>query len=317
MSAPITWHDVPVPKRTGSQAVQRAVLVLMTHLPYRVAHGLARIKPPAGKESLDSSALGLAALVGRVAVDGDHSPAAMREGSRSAAGAFRGPDRPVAADQTSIPVDGGAVALRRYRPENRSRGLLIFAHGGGWIMGDLETHDDACRQIAHRAGVDVISVDYRLAPEHTFPTPLEDVVAAFRWAAAHAVDLDVDPARIAIGGDSAGGNLSAAATVLLLDDEVRPAFTWLLYPSLDLAHRHPSRHRFAVGLILTDEETEWMEATYSGGHDRADPRMSPLLGTVDPRLPPTYVATAGYDPIRDDGDLYAERLAAGGRNSDP
>ncbi len=210
------------------------------------------------------------------------------------------------------------ITVRLYRPEGVSGSTalpaLIFFHGGGWVIGDLETHDVLCRQLTAGAGISVVNVDYRLAPEHKFPAALDDAWAATRWVAAHAADLGVDPARLAVGGDSAGGNL-AAVVALLARDHGGPslALQVLTYPVTDVAAESPSYDEFADGFMLTRESMRWFIAHYlPDRHDAHDWRLSPLRAPSLAGVAPALVVTAGFDPLRDEGEAYARRLRDAG-----
>jgi acetyl esterase len=196
----------------------------------------------------------------------------------------------------------------------RGSGLLVFFHGGGWVIGSRESHDNAARYFAQRAGVRVLSVEYRLAPENPFPAAADDAVAAFDYAYAKAHDLGADPDRIAIGGDSAGGNLAAVtAQVVSRRGGPAPAFQLLLYPAVDVTVRRRSRDLFGDGFFLTDKDMTWYLNHYApAGVDRTDARLSPLLAEDFSGLPPAYIATAGFDPLRDEGELYADKLREAG-----
>jgi acetyl esterase len=229
-----------------------------------------------------------------------------------------GPPRPMARiENLAIPGPGGEMAARLYvglgapRPPQP---LLVYYHGGGWVIGDLDTHDGACRFLAEHSGCRVLSVDYRLAPEHPFPEPLEDAVAAFAWAHEHAAELGADPDRIAVGGDSAGGNLSTAVCLQTRDSgAVQPAMQLLLYPCTDAVGGQKSRDTFAEGFFLTRNDMEWFEDHYiPDGIDDADPRASMMRAEDVSGLPPAYVATAGFDPLRDEGEIYAARMREAG-----
>jgi acetyl esterase len=211
-------------------------------------------------------------------------------------------------------LDAGGVPARLYRPNDRpGLGLLVYLHGGGWVIGDLESHDNVCRSLANGSGHAVLSVDYRLAPEHPFPAGLEDCVAALRWAHEHAAELGCRPDRLAIGGDSAGANLAAVVANI----GVAPlAFQLLVYPVTDCTRSCPSYDDNAEGYFLTKRAMGWFIDHYlSGGQGRPDdPRVSPLFAS-DTALaggPPALVITAEYDPLRDEGDAYAARLQAAG-----
>ncbi|MFI5696649.1 alpha/beta hydrolase [Kribbella sp. NPDC051586] len=194
------------------------------------------------------------------------------------------------------------------------RGLLVFLHGGGWVVGDLDTHDGLCRAIAADAGIRVLSVDYRLAPEAPAPTAAEDAIAAFTWAVEHADDLGVDPTLVAIGGDSAGGNLAAVVAQQTVRRGLpHPALQVLLYPSVDLVARRPSRDLFSEGFILSENDIIWYRDHYTPDPTiRPDPIVSPLRAKDLTGLPPTYLTTAGFDPLRDEGLDYATALTAAG-----
>ena len=208
------------------------------------------------------------------------------------------------------------LTARLYTPDGLPTGspLLVYHHGGGWVTGSLDSHQPVCCFLAAQAGVRVLAVGYRLAPEHPFPAAVEDAVAAYRFARAHAVDLGADPAAIALGGDSAGANLAAVTAQLAARSaEPTPAFLLLFYPPCDAVNRAPSRELFAAGFLLTDADIVWFCDHYlPPAIDRSDPRASILLADDLTGMPPTYLVTAGFDPIRDEGEMYARRLADAG-----
>jgi acetyl esterase len=225
------------------------------------------------------------------------------------------PRLPLATEDILLAGPAGPLPARLYVPaEAPAPGpLLVYYHGGGWVEGSVATHDPSCRLLAHLAGVRVLSVDYRLAPEHPFPAAADDALAAYVDARSRAADLGADPARVAVGGDSAGGNLAAVVALDLRGDAAAPAFQLLIYPGLDMTTKHPSRLRFGEGFVLTEENMTWCEDQYAPDRARrADPRVSPLLAPDLTGLPPAYVATALADPLRDEGEAYAERLRAAG-----
>jgi acetyl esterase len=208
-------------------------------------------------------------------------------------------------------LDAGGVPARLYRPSDDDElGLLVFLHGGGWVIGSVETHDNLCRILANASGHAVLSVDYRLAPEHPFPAPLEDALRATRWAHANATALGCDADRLAIGGDSAGANL---ATVIAQLGVVPLRFQMLVYPATDLTCSSPSYAQNNEGYGLTAAGMKWFIDHYlSAGTSTGDPRVSPQFAP-DYALrtcPPTLVITAECDPLRDEGDAYAARLAS-------
>lgn len=221
---------------------------------------------------------------------------------------------PVSATE-DVQVDGatGPLAARVYRPEaSGPLPTLVFFHGGGFVIGDLDTHDNQCRWICREAGVVVLSVDYRLAPEARFPAAAEDCMAATRWAAAHLETLGDDAGRLAVGGDSAGGNLAAVVAQLSRDTSGPPlAAQLLLYPATDFQdhedNTYPSREENAEGFFLTADDMRWFGENYTGDADPTNPRLSPLFGPLQ-GLPPAIVATAEFDPLRDEGEAYAHAL---------
>jgi acetyl esterase len=218
----------------------------------------------------------------------------------------------------AAPAPHGTIPLRLYRglgTEATARlPALVYFHGGGWVFGDLDTHDVVCRQLANDARCAIVAVDYRVAPEDKFPAAVEDAIAATRWIAANAASLGLDAARLAVGGDSAGGNL---ATVVALDarDRGGPALRYqlLVYPAVEFAMTHESHRRFTEGVPLTSRTVAWFRDLYlRDAADRADWRASPLRAPDLAALPPAYLLTAGFDPLADEGDDYAQRLAAAG-----
>ncbi|MBM3827912.1 MAG: alpha/beta hydrolase [Actinobacteria bacterium] len=211
-------------------------------------------------------------------------------------------------------VDAGGVPARLYRPRSTTRlGLLVYYHGGGWVLGSIDTHDDVCRKLARATGHAVLSVDYRLAPEHPFPAPLEDSVNALRWAHENATELGVDPSRIAVGGDSAGGNLAAVVANLA---PVPLRYQMLIYPVTDATRSSASYVENAEGYRLTAAGMKWFCDHYLSGDvgSETDPRVSPLFASehVLADAAPAVVITAEYDPLRDEGEDYAQRLMEAG-----
>lgn len=219
----------------------------------------------------------------------------------------------------SIPAPHGAIPARLYIPKTlrKSEGLapaLVFFHGGGWVIGDLDTHDVACRKLAHEGELILIAVDYRLAPEHKFPAAVEDAIAATRWIAANTGELGIDTSRLSVGGDSAGGNLAAVVALSAREDN-GPALAGqvLIYPATDFAMNHPSHREPETSVLLTHSVIQWFRDHYLGGAaDGEDWRASPARAATLSALPPAYVLTAGADPLRDEGEAYARRLEAAG-----
>jgi acetyl esterase len=230
------------------------------------------------------------------------------------------PDPPEVAEIRDLRAAGaqGDIALRLYRGlgTERSAALpaLVYFHGGGWVIGDLDTHDGVCRLIANAAGIAVISVDYRLAPEHKFPAAVEDAVTATEWIAAHCATLGIDASRLAVGGDSAGGNLAAVVALIARDrGGPRLSFQLLLYPATDfVTSDDPQRERFE-GFPLNVVTMNWFRDHYlRGAVDYGDWRASPLRASDVHGLPPAYVLTVGFDPLHEEGALYARRLEEAG-----
>jgi acetyl esterase len=223
-----------------------------------------------------------------------------------------------AVEDRAIPGPAGDIPVRVYRPAGAAAGtpgVLVFFHGGGWSIGSVDTHDADARSLANGTGAVVVSVEYRLAPEHPFPAGYDDAVAAVRWVADHGADLGADGSRLAVGGDSAGGNLAAAVSQALRDSGPPLRFQLLVYPTVDLTLSHPSIEENGEGYFLTKETMEWFRANYlAGGADQRDPRVSPLHAPADALagLPPALVVTAEFDPLRDEGEAYAESLRAAG-----
>jgi acetyl esterase len=210
----------------------------------------------------------------------------------------------------------GPLPARHYVPaeaKTETLPLIVFFHGGGFTLGDLDSHDVPCRLLAHHAGAHVVSVDYRLAPEHPFPAAVDDARAALRWAFEHADGLGADPQRIAVAGDSAGGNISAvAAWEAAHDGGPAPSLQVLLYPATDFAELARSHELFGQGFLLTREDMDWFSDNYTANADLADPRLSILRADGVEAVAPALVVTAGFDPLRDEGEAYAERLRAAG-----
>jgi acetyl esterase len=237
----------------------------------------------------------------------------------SEAVSISGAPLPVARVQ-DVTVKGaeGELPARLYVPAGAPTAapLLVYFHGGGWVLGDLATHDQPCRFLARESGASILSVAYRLAPEHPFPAPVEDCLAALRFAISNAAELGADPERVGVGGDSAGGNLSAVVSQLAArDGGPAPAFQLLIYPVADLSRKRESYRLFREGFFLTEADMDWYREHYLPDADAAlDPRASPILATDLSGLPPAHVVTAGFDPLRDEGEEYAETLRAAGVN---
>ena len=220
-----------------------------------------------------------------------------------------------AVEDRRIPGPAGEIPVRIYRPEGKAPfPVLVYFHGGGWVIGGIETHDGSCRELANRIGCVVISVDYRLAPESRYPAAAEDCFAATKWVAEHAGELGVDPKRMGIGGDSAGGNLTAAVA-LMVRDRRGPALRHqlLIYPVTDADFTRQSYRENAEGYLLTTKAMEWFWDHYVPDRaQRQEGYASPLRAKDLAGLPPAFVITAEYDPLRDEGEAYAKRLQAAG-----
>jgi len=226
--------------------------------------------------------------------------------------------QPMVAEVKNLSARGpdAAIPLRLYRPAtvDGAQPVLVYFHGGGWVIGDIETHDNLCRSLANAADCTVISVDYRLAPEHKFPAAVDDCRAATTWIADHAGDLAVDPHRLAVGGDSAGGNLATVVSRLAVATG-GPGIVYqvLLYPTVDLSFAHDSFKRVGTGYNLTTATMRWFRDLYLRDlQDVADWRASPLRADDLSKLPPAFIATAGHDPLCDEGEAYAKLLESSG-----
>ena len=222
--------------------------------------------------------------------------------------------RPPELAEVRLHIFDGRVAVRSYRPViGEVLPALVFFHGGGWTIGDLDTHDVVCRQLALGARCAVYSVDYRLAPEHPFPAAVDDCFFATAYIHSNCDRLKIDGSRIAVGGDSAGGNLAAVVSLMARDKGLQLAYQLLIYPATDQRCGFPSHERNGEGYLLTREGIRFFRAGYLPEEaDRSDWRASPLLAASHAGLPPAFVLTAGYDPLVDEGRAYAERLAQAG-----
>ena len=255
----------------------------------------------AGRPKLES----LPHAIGRAAVD------KMSEDSEA------DPPEVASVVDGTLPGPAGAIRFRRYRPLGAKPGplpTLVYYHGGGFVIGNIETHDSTCRRLANKSRCQVISIDYRLAPEHPFPASTDDSLAAFRHIRDNAATFEADPARIAVGGDSAGGAISAVVCQACRDaGDPMPAFQMLIYPATDSSKKSKSRTAFAEGYFLSGSLMEWFWKAYvPAAADLSDLRLSPLLAKDFKGLPPAFVLTAGFDPLRDEGRAYADRLIDAG-----
>ena len=237
--------------------------------------------------------------------------------------AVRQPDPPAVAQVQRLQATGGrhsAIPMRLYRPLSPPAGalpVLVYFHGGGWVIGDLDTHDTLCRELANAAGCAVVAVDYRMGPEHRFPAAVDDALAATRWVHQQAAMLGLDAARLAVGGDSAGGNLAAVVALAARDAGDLPiAYQLLIYPATDMRRGAPSHTTNGQGYLLTKDTIDYFHDHYitDVAHD-LDWRASPLRHADLSKLPPALVLTAGYDPLRDEGLAYAVRLTEAGNRA--
>lgn len=210
-------------------------------------------------------------------------------------------------------IMAGTIPCRLYRPSAQTNlGLLVFFHGGGWVIGDLNSHDGVCRSLANKSGHAVLAVDYRLSPEHKFPAAFDDCVTALQWAYNNAASLGIDNTRMAVGGDSAGGNLAAAVA---LTEVVPLKFQMLIYPAVDMRMESPSINENANAPILTKSVMTWFVDHYMNSDaDRLNMSASPIVASDEllKRMPPAMVITAQFDPLRDEGEAYGKRLVENG-----
>jgi acetyl esterase len=215
-----------------------------------------------------------------------------------------------------IPGPAGDIPVRVYRKLGgpAEPATIVYLHGGGWVVGDLDTHDGSCRLLADVTECVVVSVDYRLAPEHPFPAAVDDCVAAYRWVQQHPAELGVAPGRVGVMGDSAGGNLAAVVARVTRDGDVpAPVAQCLVYPSTDARMQSRSIELYATGFFLTRDSMEWYREQYLPDRaDRTSPLASPLLEDDLAGVAPAVIVTAGFDPLRDEGRAYADELAAAG-----
>ena len=270
---------------------------------------------------LNDQARSLLDMVYRVGAPRFHelSPAQARHSFQKLQFAFR-PDSPAVASVTEVPIargDGSVLLARFYRPlqahPDTVLPLLVFFHGGGWCVGDIESYDVLCRELANNSGCAVLSVDYRLAPEHPFPAAVNDARLAVDWSVDQADLLGIDPSRLALGGDSAGGNLSIVTALALRDEGgIQPRFLMLVYPSTEILSTRPSRDRYADGFFLDRETLEWFFTRYLPAGDTEDWRASPMRAASLAGLPPMLLVTAECDPLGDDCTAFADRVRAEG-----
>jgi acetyl esterase len=247
------------------------------------------------------------------ALETEISPQAMRERSSGPdALLMSGGDPSVVTVDRTIPGPACEIPVRLYTPPGGSapRPLVVFYHGGGWVIGDLRTHDGVCRDLAAGTGAAVLAIDYRLAPEHPFPAPIDDAWAALQWAHANATTLGADPGRLAVAGDSAGGNLAAVMALMARDAGLPLRLQLLVYPATDFSERRPSVNENGEGYLLTEQSMKWFEGQYAP--DPKDWRASPMRAADHRGVAAAMVLTCEFDPLRDEGNDYAAKLAAAG-----
>src|SRR4051794_3102099 len=290
----------------------------LLELPAPVHRALAG-RPPAAAAGLARDAWLLAQLAERASVPPGALPVdeARKRFAMALVPLGIRPRLPLTVTDRTVAGAAGPLSARLYVPHGAETPgpLLVYFHGGGWVEGSPATHEPSCLLLAHLAGVRMISVDYRLAPEHPFPAAADDALAAYVDVASRAAELGADPARLAVGGDSAGGNLAAVTAQAVRAEPAlpAPAFQLLIYPGLDMTRKHPSRLRCGEGFLLTEASMTWYEDQYVPDRgQRADPRVSPLLTPDLSGLPPAHIATALADPLRDEGEAYAARLREAG-----
>jgi acetyl esterase len=242
------------------------------------------------------------------------SPDEARAAMANLAALGRYPDERAPTEDRTISGPGGDIPVRVYRPNaDRPLPVVVYFHGGGWVIGNIETHDTVCQQLASLVPAVVVSVDYRLAPEHRFPAAVEDCVAATGWVYEHAGELGADGSRLAVAGDSAGGNLAAVVSIKARDAGSPPIrFQLLVYPATDMTRSFPSHVENGEGYLLTNDSMEWFIGHYLPEAERKNPEASPLFADSLAGLPPALVITAEFDPLRDEGEAYAERLRESG-----
>ncbi|WP_213575236.1 alpha/beta hydrolase [Rhodococcus sp. USK13] len=303
------------PQFTVSQRVQRAVLIALSRMPAFLQQVLA--KPPVNSAG-DRMPADIALLM-KLSAGGDDyadmSATAGRETTERDLALFSDHVAPCAIEE-EVQIGNGLLATR-YSSGGNHRSLIVFFHGGGFVLGSRESYTTPARMLAHGTHADVLSVEYRLAPEHPFPAAHDDALAAWRYVLAHARKWGIDPHQVAVAGESAGGNIAAVLCQHVRADPVQPVLQVLIQPVTDILGRRPSQDEFASSPALSAKQINWFMKHYlPAGTDYRDPRVSPLLARDLRDLPPTIVAIGGFDPLRDDGLAYAEALREAGVPTD-
>ncbi|NYJ01745.1 acetyl esterase [Nocardioides thalensis] len=299
------------PRFTVAQRLQRTLLVLLSRLPARLQRLLA--KPPVNSAG-DTMAPDVALLMKLGASGPDYSdlpPEEARATTEQDLALFAARVEPCAVEE-EIEVSS-EVQLTRYSNGTPSRGLILFFHGGGFVIGSRVSYTAPVRMLAHGTGADVVSVGYRLAPDHPFPAAQDDALTAWRYVAARAAEWGVDPRRIVVAGESAGGNIAAVLSQQVRGEAVQPMLQVLIQPVTDLVEHRPSQGEFADSPALSAKQIAWFVNNYlPDGTDRSDPLVSPLRASSLAGLPPAIVNVAGFDPLHDDGTAYASALLEAG-----